>query len=149
MKALCCRDLGFGQCYTRQWYLVLVLLIQRFLNPEEGKQNKSWAKWDLSPWTLDCNTKSQHMCFGHPLKEAEGNKIWGRYVQINESVNQTTQMFLSLTNSEFATVMPETWKNQQCHKTGKGQFSFQSQRKAMQKNAQTTAQLHSYHTLAK
>ena len=30
-----------------------------------------------------------------------------------------------------------------------GQFSFQSQRKAMPKNAQTTAQLHSSHTLAK
>ena len=29
------------------------------------------------------------------------------------------------------------------HRTGKGQFSFQSQRKAMPKNAQTTAQLHS------
>ena len=33
------------------------------------------------------------------------------------------------------------------HRTGKGQFSFQSQRKAMQKNAQTTAQLPSSHTL--
>ena len=33
------------------------------------------------------------------------------------------------------------------HGTGKGQFSFQSQRKAMPKNAQTTAQLHSSHTL--
>ena len=29
------------------------------------------------------------------------------------------------------------------HRTGKGQCSFQSQRKAMPKNAQTTAQLHS------
>ena len=45
-----------------------------------------------------------------------------------------------------------------CHKfgklssgrrTGKGQFSFQSQRKAMPKNAQTTAQLHSSHMLVK
>ena len=35
------------------------------------------------------------------------------------------------------------------HRTGKGQFSFQSQRKAMPKNAQTIAQLHSSHTLAK
>ena len=35
------------------------------------------------------------------------------------------------------------------HRTGKGQFSFQFQRKAMPKNAQTTAQLHSSHTLAK
>ena len=33
--------------------------------------------------------------------------------------------------------------------TGKGQFSFQSQRKAMPKNAQTTTQLHSSHTLVK
>ena len=33
------------------------------------------------------------------------------------------------------------------HGTGKGQFSFQSQRKAMPKNAQTTAQLHSSHML--
>ena len=35
------------------------------------------------------------------------------------------------------------------HRTGKGQFSFQSQRKAMPKNAQTTAQLHSSHKLVK
>ena len=33
------------------------------------------------------------------------------------------------------------------HRTGKSQFSFQSQRKAMPKNAQTTTQLHSSHTL--
>ena len=33
-------------------------------------------------------------------------------------------------------------------RTGKGQFSFQSQRKTMPKNVQTTAQLHSSHTLA-
>ena len=35
------------------------------------------------------------------------------------------------------------------HRTGKCQFSFQSQRKAMPKNASTTAQLHSSHTLVK
>ena len=35
------------------------------------------------------------------------------------------------------------------HRTGKGQFSFQSQRKSMLKNVQTTAQLHSSHTLEK
>ena len=35
------------------------------------------------------------------------------------------------------------------HRTGKGQFSLQSQRKAIAKNAQTTAQLHSSHMLAK
>ena len=34
------------------------------------------------------------------------------------------------------------------HRTGKGQFSFQSRRKAVSKNAQTTTWLHSSHTLA-
>ena len=35
------------------------------------------------------------------------------------------------------------------HRTGKGQFSFQFQRKAMQKNAQTTTPRHSSHMLVK
>ena len=35
------------------------------------------------------------------------------------------------------------------HRTGKCQFSFQSQRKAMPKNAQITTQLHSSHLLVK
>ena len=35
------------------------------------------------------------------------------------------------------------------HRTGKGQFSFQSQRKAMPKNVHTTTQLHTSHMLAK
>ena len=35
------------------------------------------------------------------------------------------------------------------HRTGKDQFSFQSQRMAMPKNAQSTTQLHSSHTLVK
>ena len=35
------------------------------------------------------------------------------------------------------------------YRTGKGQFSFQSQRNAMPKNAQTTTQFHSSHKLVK
>ena len=35
------------------------------------------------------------------------------------------------------------------HRTGKGHFSFQFRRKAMPKNVQTTAQLCSFHMLAK
>ena len=35
------------------------------------------------------------------------------------------------------------------HRTGKGQFSFQSQRKAMPKSIQTNTQLHSFHMLAR
>ena len=43
----------------------------------------------------------------------------------------------------------QIWKLSSGHRTGKGQFSFQSQRKAMPKSAQTTAKLHSSHRLVK
>ena len=46
-------------------------------------------------------------------------------------------------------ICQEIWKTQQWPRTGKGQFSFQSQRKGMQKSAQTTTQLHSSHMLVK
>ena len=41
------------------------------------------------------------------------------------------------------------WRTQQWPQDWKRSVSFQSQRKAMPKNAQTTAQLHSSHTLVK
>ena len=46
-------------------------------------------------------------------------------------------------------ICQQIWETQQWPRTGKGQFSFQSQRKAIPKNAQTTTQLHSSHTLVK
>ena len=46
-------------------------------------------------------------------------------------------------------IRQQIWKTQQWPRTGKAQFSFQSQRKAMPKNAQTTAQLYLSHTLVK
>ena len=46
-------------------------------------------------------------------------------------------------------ICKKIWKTQQWPQDWKGQFSFQSQRKAMPKNVQTTAQLHSSCMLAK
>ena len=46
-------------------------------------------------------------------------------------------------------ICQQIWKTHQCQRTGKGQFSFQPQRKAMPKNAQTMAKLHSSHKLVK
>ena len=46
-------------------------------------------------------------------------------------------------------ICQQIWKTQQWPQDRKGQFSFQSQREEMPKNAQTTTQLHSFHTLAK
>ena len=46
-------------------------------------------------------------------------------------------------------ICQQIWKTQQWPQDWKSSFSFQSQRKAMPKNAQTTAQLHSSHMLVK
>ena len=46
-------------------------------------------------------------------------------------------------------ICQKIWKTQQWPQDWKGQFSFQSQRKAMPKTVQTTTQLHSSHTLVK
>ena len=46
-------------------------------------------------------------------------------------------------------ICQQIWRTQQWPQDWKRSFSFQSQRKAMQKNAQTTTQLHSSHMLVK
>ena len=46
-------------------------------------------------------------------------------------------------------ICQQMWKTQQWPQQWKSQFSFQSQRKAVTKNAQTTAQMYSSYTLVK
>ena len=46
-------------------------------------------------------------------------------------------------------ICQKMWKTQQWHRTGKGQFSFQFQRRAMPKNVQTSRQLCSFHMLVR
>ena len=46
-------------------------------------------------------------------------------------------------------IVQQIGKSSRSHRTGKGQFSFQSQRTAMLKNVQSTAQLHWFHMLAR
>ena len=53
--------------------------------------------------------------------------------------------FVKVLNS----IYQEIWKTQRWPQDWKGQFSFQSQRKAMTKNAQTTTQMSPSHTLVK
>ena len=48
---------------------------------------------------------------------------------------------------ELYSICQQIWKTQQWPQDWKRSVSFQSQRKAIPKNAQTTAQLHSFHML--
>ena len=52
-------------------------------------------------------------------------------------------------NKVLHSVCQQTWKTQQWTQDWKSQFSFQSQKKAMPKNVQTTVQLCSFHMLAR
>ena len=81
-------------------------------------------------WALGSNTMN---------KASGGDEISGKLFQI--LTNDAVKVLHS--------ICQQIWKLSSSHRTGKGQFSFQSQRKAMPKNVHTTTQLHASHTLAK
>ena len=71
----------------------------------------------------------------HGRRSLVGCCPWGRYT------SQTRLKWKWLSSSSSS--------SSSGHRTGKGQFSFQCQRKAMPKNIQTNAQLYSFHMVAK
>ena len=77
---------------------------------------------------------------GEKRREAKGKGEKEIYIHLNAEFQRIAKRDKKA--SEFG-------KLSSGRRTGKGQFSFQSQRKAMPKNVQTTAQLHLSHTLAK
>ena len=81
------------------------------------------------------------------LKEKrEGGKRQSSLIELRKG--NACRIFCSLPDTQCCAQYASTFgKLSSGHRTGKGPFSFQSQRKAMPKNAQTTAQLHSSHTL--
>ena len=84
----------------------------------------------LEPDILECEVK---WALGSITmnKASEGDVIPNELFQILKE--DTVIVLHSMCLSKFG-------KLSSGHRTGKGQFSFQSQRKAMPKNAQTTAQ---------
>ena len=90
----------------------------------------------LEPDILECEVK-------WVLGSITENKASGG----NEIPFELFQILKDDTVKVLHSICQQIWKTQQW--SGNGQFSFQSQRKAMPKNAQTTTQLQSSHTLAK
>ena len=92
----------------------------------------------LDPDILECEVK---WALGSiPMNKASGGD--GIPVELFQILKEDAVKVLHPTCQQI-------WKFSSGHRTGKGQFSFQSQRKAMPKNAQIIAQLHSSHTLVK
>ena len=90
----------------------------------------------LEPDILECNVK-------WALESITTNKDSGGDGIPVEPFQILKDNAMKVLHSKFA----KFGKLSSGHRTGKGKFSFQSQRKAKPKNAQTTAQLHSSHML--
>ena len=84
------------------------------------------VKWDLGSITMN--------------KASGGDGIPVELFQILEDDAVKVLLFFYFLCTQYAS---KFGKLSSGHRIGKGQFSFQSQRKAMPKNAQTTVQLHS------
>ena len=99
----------------------------------------SWVNLShLEPDILECEVK-------WPLESITTNKASGGdgiSVELFQILKEDAVKVLH-------SICQQIWKTSSGHRTGKGQFSFQSQRKANPKNAQTTTQLHSSHMLVK
>ena len=92
----------------------------------------------LEPDILECEVK-------WALESITTNKASGR----DEIPVELFQILKDDAVKVLHSICQQIWKTQQWPRTEKGQFSFQSQRKAMPKNVQTTTQLHSSHMLPK
>ena len=93
----------------------------------------------LEPDILECEVK---WAFGRSITANKASGGDGIPVELFQVLKDDAVKVLH-------SVCQEHGKHSSGHRTGKGQFSFQSQRKAMPKNAQTTEQLHSSHMLVK
>ena len=90
----------------------------------------------LEPDILECEVK-------WALESITTNKAGG-------SDGIPVELFQILKDDSVKVLHSSKFEKLSCSpKTGKGQFSFQSQRRAMSKNAQTTTQLLSSHKLVK
>ena len=126
-------DLTEAEDIKKRWQEYTEELYKKDLHDPD---NHDGVITDLEPDILECEVKWALESIT-TNKASGGDRIPVELFQIrkNDAVKVCTQYA-----SKFG-------KLSSGHRTGKGQFSFQAQRKAMPKNAQTTTQLHSSHTL--
>ena len=96
-------------------------------------------------WSLTWSQTSWNVKSSGPWKASLWTKLVG-VMELQLSYFKSKKMMLWKYCTQYAS---KFGKLSSGHRTGKGQFSFQSPRKAMPKNAQTTVQLHSSHALEK
>ena len=83
------------------------------------------------------------------VKWASGSITTNKASRSDEIPDELFQILKDDAVKMLHSICQQIWKTQQWPQDWKGPFSFQSQRKAMPNNDQTTTQLYSSHTLAK
>ena len=125
----------------------------------EAEEIKRWQEYTEELYKKGLNDLTNHDGVVTHLEpdilESEVKWALGSMTANNDSGGDgiPTELFQILKDDAVKvlhSICQQVWKTQQWPQDWKGSvFSFQSQRKAMPKNAQTTTQLHSSHMLAK
>ena len=113
----------------------MVIIFRKVLTFLHDPDNHDGVITHLEPDILECEVKWPLGSI--PMNKASGGD--GIPVELYQILKDDAVKVLH-------SICQQIWKICSDHRTGKGQFSSQSQRREMPKNAQTTAQLHSSHT---
>ena len=129
------RDLQKQKILRKRWQEYTE---ERYKKDLQDRDNHDGVITDLEPEILECEVK-------WALESITTNKAV-EVMEFQLSYFKSWKVMLWKCCTQYVS---KFGKLSSGHRTGKGPFSFQSQRKAMPKNAQSTAQLHSSHTLVK
>ena len=137
MKNRNCMDLTEAEAIKKRWQEYTEELYKKDLCNQD---NNDGVMTHLERDILECEVKLALVVVSISTNKASGgDETPVELFQIlkDDAVKCSTQY-----SSKFG-------KLSSGHRTGKGQFSFQFQRRAVSKNVQTTTQLHSSHMLVK
>ena len=133
------------------------LWVRKILYKKEKATHFSILAWEI-PWT-DWHGNPSSFLQSHRMEFTNTQTLMVPSKQdllkrrkVESSQHRHWEGFLILKDDAVKvlhSIRQQIWKTQRWPQDWKRSFSFQSQRKAMPKNAQTTTQLHSSHTLVK
>ena len=127
-------DLTEAKDIKKRWQEYTELYKKDLHNPD----NHNGVITHLEPDILECE-----------VKWALGSITMNKAIGSDGIPVELFQILKDNAVKELHSVCQQIWKTQCGHRTGKGQFSFQSQRMSMPKKAQATTQLHLSHMIVK
>ena len=128
-------DLGKAEYIKKKWKEYAEELYKTGLNDLD---NRNYVITHLEPATMECGIKWALGSIAEN-KASGGEGIPAELIQLLKD-DAVKVLYL---------VCKQIWKLSSGHRTGTDQFSYESQRRAMPKNVQTTAQFHSLYMLAR